>query len=83
MAYQLLTLWSLPNSNQLFSLLVLVQNNLRVKVLELGQHAASIGLFDQVIQKLGRWNSDAFKHNIRPLIFPYAVQRFFAAHAYV
>lgn len=28
-------------------------------------HAASLGFSDQVIQKLGRWNSDAFKHYIR------------------
>jgi integrase len=28
-------------------------------------HAASLGFSDNVIQKLGRWNSDAFKHYIR------------------
>lgn len=28
-------------------------------------HAASMGFSDQVIQKMGRWNSDAFKHYIR------------------
>lgn len=32
-------------------------------------HAASLGFSDQVIQKLGRWNSDAFKHYIRILSF--------------
>lgn len=37
MAYRLPILWSLPNSNPLYSLLVLVQSNLRVTVLELGQ----------------------------------------------
>lgn len=28
-------------------------------------HAASLGFSENVIQKLGRWNSDAFKHYIR------------------